>query len=364
MPADPLADQFGLARPRVTDTILPAQQRLERVTSPAGSRRFVMIHSWYREPSPEKLLVFGVDAHLGANLALSLANRFAVLGLFGKHRVVLDRCKTAPCDPADPNGPAGLVRRQAPQWIIHCGPLARGSWDIPADCPDGRHEARTWARLAEAAAEAGSFLAVISSDAVFAGPRMFHRETAPTTSRDPFAVAVGQAESALEGSNALVVRTHAYGWSPAGTEPSFAERAWTALTERTPVGLDHDRHATPILASDLAEMLLVAYRNGLRGLRHVAGAERTSTHRFACELATAFGLGYWQPRPDLPPRKHGLPDHLRETSLASRRARRELRGPMPMLREGLDRFAEQAANGFRARLQSRAPEETIQRDAA
>ena len=30
----------------------------------------------------------------------------------------------------------------------------------------------------------------------------------------------------LEATGALVVRTHAYGWSPAGTPPGFAERVW------------------------------------------------------------------------------------------------------------------------------------------
>jgi len=323
-----------------------------------------MTHSWHWEPPPERLLVFGVDAHLGANLALSLANRFAVLGLFCTQRVVLDRCRTAPWEAADPNRLAGLVRREAPHWIIHCGPLARGSWDIPAECPDSRHEASTWSSLAAVAAEAGSFLTVISSDAVFAGPRMFHQENSPTTSRDPFALAVCRAESALKGSPALVVRTHAYGWSPAGTEPGFAERVRTALAERLPGELEHDRHATPILATDLAEILLLAYRGRLRGLYHVAGAERASTHRFACELATAFGLGDGRPLPEHTPQKHDPADCIRETSLASRRACQDLERPMPMLREGLDRFAEQAANGFRARLQSRPAGTTNEAEAA
>jgi hypothetical protein len=43
-----------------------------------------------------------------------------------------------------------------------------------------------------------------------------------------------------------------------------------------------------------------------------------------------------------------------ETSLNTYRARRELEVPLPLLREGLARFVEQATNGFRDRLAGQA----------
>jgi dTDP-4-dehydrorhamnose reductase len=303
----------------------------------------------------EKLLVTGVDGLVGANLAASLADHFDVLGLYETHPVALPECTTLFWSPADLGDWCDMIHQERPEWIIHCGPLSCGSWDVPEPCPGGEREARTCALLAEVARDVGSRLTVISSDAVFAGPRLFHDERAPAASGRPFARAVRRAEEALEGTGALVVRTHAYGWSPAGAPPGFAERVWEALIEGRSTHFDPDRHATPILAASLAELLWVAYRRGLKGRCHVAGAERTSAYRFAVELAAAFGLrGAEMPADD--PLARCDSDHLEETSLCTRRARRELGRPMPMLREGLDRFAQQAADGYRARLQCCLPQ--------
>jgi len=311
-----------------------------------------MIDSTIGKPNPEKLLVTGVDGIVGANLALSLANRFAVLGLFRQRAVSPHGCRTAPWDPADRGQLAGLLRREAPHWIIHCGPLACGSWDLPETCPNGDDEARVCTLLAELCSESGSRLTVISTDAVFAGPRLFHDERAAVTSHRPIARAACQAEESLEASGALVVRTHAYGWSPAGAQPGFAEQAWQILREAAPGRFDPHRHATPILASDLAEIVWLAYRRGLEGLYHIAGAERTSAYRFAHDLATVFGfMGDPVPADDQPPPDPEV-DHLHETSLGTRRVRQDLGCPLPMLRDGLERFAAQAGNGFRDRLRA------------
>ena len=323
-----------------------------------------MMDSRQRNPDPQRLLVVGVDGLLGGNLAMSLADRFDVLGLCRQRPLALDRCDTVPWDPADPAGVAGLIRRETPQWIVYCGPLGRAAWDPPQRSPDGKEEAAICRTLAHAAAGVDSRLTVISTDAVFAGPRMFHGERAATTNRQPLALAARHMEGALEGSAALVVRTCAYGWSPPGGEAGFAERIWEALSEGAACRVDPDRHATPILATDLAELLLAAYRRGLQGLYHVAGAERTSVYRFAGELAMVFRFQS-QPTADDQPRQP--PPHsaqLDETSLATGRARRELERPMPMLREGLDRFAQQATSGYRARLQSAPRAAVLQADAA
>jgi dTDP-4-dehydrorhamnose reductase len=268
----------------------------------------------------------------------------------------LEGCTAATCRRYD----AADLRRQvaavSPHWIVHCGPLARGSWDLPADSLQAEGEEALSAALAEIADRVAAALTVISTDAVFAGPRMFHDEQSSAASPAPVAVAARRVEAILAGRpRVLVVRTHAYGWSPRTEEPAFAERLWQHLAEGTPCRLDPHSHATPILATDLAELLWLAYRRGIEGLCHVAGAERTSAYRFAVELAACFGLpiGPGVTADEKDGEESG--GVLRETSLSTRRARRELERPMPTLREGLERFARQAKNGFRARLRGGAP---------
>lgn len=316
----------------------------------------------------QRLLVTGVDSVVGANLALSLADRFDVLGLFGSRSMELAGCRTLACDLSDPTALTAVVRQTQPRWILHAGPLSRGSWDIPQDQADVGVELRVvrrLAKLAETARGIGCRLTVVSTDAVFSGPGMFRREQSPTSAASAHARAAGAVELALAGSEALLVRTHAYGWSPPGTQGGFAERTWRALSEGSRCSFRANSHATPIHAAHLAERLLGAYRRGLSGLYHVAGAERVSQYRFACELAVAFELRTNPTASDEDFRDGSRGDgpiDVQETSLDTRPIRRELRCAMPMLREGLDRLAEEAANGFRERLKR--PGASLRRTAA
>ena len=237
-----------------------------------------------------------------------------------------------------------------PQWIVHCGPLSCSSWDSTAVSLPAAQEPQVVAQWARLASDLAARLTVISSDVVFAGPRMFHEESSPPTSPSPRAAQVRGMERALESTGALVVRTHVYGWSPLEAHAGFSERACEALSSGISWPADGRRHATPILATDLAELLLRAYEIRLQGLYHLAGAERTSPTGFVSELAATLGL-------QSPLIRGETPGALStawhdETSLNSKRARRALEMSTPMLREGLDRFAEQAHNGWRDRCRA------------
>jgi len=315
-----------------------------------------------------RVLVTGVEGVVGGNIALWLARRAEVLGLYEGYQVAWSACRLDRWDPARPAMIRRLVRGVCPNWIIHCGPLAVGSWDLPEDFRSlqefgnlpqdfGSLRAREIAvcgELLEAAAHLGASLTVVLTDAVFSGPRMFHGEQSPATGQGPLAAAARDVERLLEGRGALVVRTHAYGWGSNTAEPTFAERVWMALAEGLPCPLDCHRYATPILASDLAEMLWLAYHRGLRGLYHIAGAERASAFRFAHELAGLVGLPMPEQAGEKPWRAVSLAGGVWETSLDTRRARQALGRPMPMLREGLARFVAQVRDGTRPQLQGSA----------
>jgi dTDP-4-dehydrorhamnose reductase len=300
----------------------------------------------------ERLVITGVDGVVGANLAATLADRFAVLGICQEQAVALDRCEVVRLKPADSSGLAALLEGANPQWIIHCGAMAASSWEIPEEVARAEDEIHLCRSLEETAGRLGSQLTVISSDAVFAGPRMFHSENAPAANSHPFARMVRRVEQSLEGTAALIVRTHAYGWSPRDMDFGFAEQAWQALAEGASRQFLVDCHATPILATDLAELLCRAYLRRLQGVCHLAGAERTSQYRFAAELAGGFGFKTPIESNDADSEKRPA-TRRNETSLGTQRARRDLETPMPLLRDGLGRFVEQANNGYRARLQSR-----------
>lgn len=292
----------------------------------------------------ERLLVTGVDTLLGSNLALALSDRCEVLGLHDCFAVESPAVRTAAWNADSFDSLSAHFDEFHPQWLIHCGPLCGSSWDREPDSQRARREPQVVARLASLASSWGATLIVVSSDAVFSGPRMFHDECSPATNSSHRAALVREMERAAAGADALVARTHAYGWACEPSMSGFAEQAFERISLGRGVFADGHSHATPILATDLAEILWQAHETRLRGLYHIAGAERTSSHRFVAELAASFGLDLPQPL-DGPASSLDFDPHA-ETSLSSKRARRMLNVSTPLLREGLNRFVEQRQNGW------------------
>jgi dTDP-4-dehydrorhamnose reductase len=300
-----------------------------------------------RRPNVERLLVTGVDFPLGCNLALSLSDRCEVLGLCGQRALQLEGLRTAACAYSDSKLLMQIVREWQPHWILHCGPLAVPSWDRACEEIPIEQQPRLVAALAQTATEVGARLTILSSDVVFCGPRMFHDESSPASQASPRAVATRNMERALEKTSALVLRTHAYGWSPISAHAGFAQQMFETLMRGAAPPTDGRRYATPILATDLAELVWRAYEVRLEGLHHLTGAERAHDHRFVAELAAILGVPAPHAGTESTEAYAGLAEE--ETSLNSRRARRLLEMATPLLHEGLARFVEQHHNGWRAR---------------
>jgi dTDP-4-dehydrorhamnose reductase len=243
------------------------------------------------------------------------------------------------------------IHSRRPQWVVYCGRAARSSWEASSDnyADDPTHIEL----LTRAVTQVDARLLLISSDRATAGPRMFHDENDPAGDdlQAQLLHAVEQAALRVDGERrrVLVVRTNAIGWSASGE--TFAERIWHSMEAREPVELDSSSFATPILASDLCELLLRCVRARLCGLLHIGGAERTSPFRFAQELARAAGFDHRLVRASAGEIRDGEAVVCTcETSMASRLVRRELNIPLPLLRESASRFIEQATGGFRDRL--------------
>jgi dTDP-4-dehydrorhamnose reductase len=297
----------------------------------------------------QRLLITGVDTIIGSNLALALADRFDVFGLPTVHSA---------CDVAAPwaesrDTTVQLTRsicEAHPQWVIHCSELSTSSWDLHTPHLADALSFETAGHVAELTASVGARLTVIVSDGLFSGPRVFHDEASTDWSSDPIAARIAQMERCCSGPNSLVVRTHAYGWSPNAQQPGFAEQLIAALDGGAEVHAPGTHYATPILASDLADLLVACFTRRLTGTVHLSGAERTNQYRFACELARSLGM--------ISPRVKQLgSDRMcsaTETSLQTHRLE-DLRGiRLPMLRDGLERFAAQYRTGWRQKCGWRA----------
>lgn len=289
----------------------------------------------------DKLLVTRPETLIGAAALAALGPRLDIVGGDA---------------PANVRSLHEVVRDAAPQLVIHSGPFSVAGWDVGGlglpSLPNqigGAGELDLAVQLAAACREVRAKLVVVVTDGMFAGPHMFHNENARPNAAGPFARTAAAIERKLAGSGALVVRSHVYGWCPGAFGMNYAERMFHELTGELPCPVDAVRHATPILATDLAERLYEAYRLGLAGLMHITGAERTSPYRFAAELAAALGVpGRFVQLTTKP--EAGNRINVEETTLNTTAFRRATKRPLPMLREGLARFAEQAFNGYRRQI--------------
>lgn len=304
-------------------------------------------HAFAGRLSVKTLLIVGIDCVVGANLAASWSGQSRVVGLAAGSDITVPGCERVVLERGSADGIRKCLQQTQASHVIFCGSAAHSTWE-PATKSFNDMEAESWA--AAAAAESRHFT-MISSDAVFTGPWMFHDETSSATCPSAEAIAIRGVETRVREACAksLIVRTNAFGWSPAGPK-GWLESLLSGLENQRAIELDPICHATPILASDLADYLEPALDDELTGLFHIAGAERVSPHQFVKQLATAFELGSPAARTirELVACPTGF--GRGETSLQSRRFRSEYECAMPLLSEGLSRLVEQHRSGYRDRL--------------
>jgi dTDP-4-dehydrorhamnose reductase len=296
------------------------------------------------------ILVVGIDSTVGANIAAHLADKHAVVGLSCGGRIAIENCETQLCGTAA-DAPARHIQAARPDWIIYCGPEARSCWEGGAAERLNDESAEQAAQWASAAGKAECRFTMISSDAAFTGPWIFHDEESLAVCRSPEAGRIRDAEKRVREAcpAALIVRTNAFGWSPSGSA-GWVESLLHRIESRRNVDCDCVHHATPILATDLADIIERAWQEGLSGVFHIAGAERLSPLQFAQRLADQFDLPWLNVRREqsLTERPEGF--GAGETSLQTKKIRKALCVAMPMLSEGLARLQAQQVNGFRDRL--------------
>ena len=296
----------------------------------------------------ERLFIVGIDSVVGANTAVHAAQRHAVAGVWFDHEVDIEGCHGEPAEHGA--GIAEQIAEFQPDCVLYCGPESCSSWDAtsgPRIVKAGSDLAASWAAAAH---QAGIQFGMISSDAVFTAPWMFHDEESETLCESAAARTILKSERQVQAAHpaALIIRTNAFGWSPTGE--GLIETLFQQIEGHRVVGEDHIRHATPILASDLADIIERAVSEELTGIYHVAGAERVSPMMFAQRLADQFDLPWLALRGETTLTERPTGFGAGESSLQTKKIRKALCVAMPMIAEGLDRLSRQQVDGHRDAL--------------
>ncbi len=250
-----------------------------------------------------RILVTGASGLLGLNLALEAAKDHTVFGQVNSHTLSFCPFTVLEADLLTPGagdcGATGdceatldrLLEQTQPDWVIHCAALA-----IVDACETDPARARKLntevpGKLAELVARGGARLVHISTDAVFDGLRGEYTEEDLPNPLSVYARTKLDGERLVAQANpqAIIARVNMYGWSLSGTR-SLSEFFFYNLQAGKPVLGFTDVYFCPLLANDLAQILLKMLASDLCGLYHLVSSECITKYDFGIALARRFGL--------------------------------------------------------------------------
>ncbi len=300
------------------------------------------------------LLVTGASGLLGASvLLLAREQGRGAVGLCHTHRIHVPGLSVFDVDLTDTATTRETLVQLRPAAVVHCAAGTNVDWC--EDHPDETERINVHASsfLAAVAAELNLRFVHVSTDSVFDGRQSFYLETDEAAPLNVYAASKLRAEQEVfrHNSSALIVRTNIYGWN-VQKKQSLAEWIVGRLAKGKEVPGFVDVYFTPILANDLAEILLAMLDRGLTGVYHVAGSQRVSKYEFAKQAAIMAGF---EPERVVPTRFAEA--RLRaarplDTSLSTNKVRFALERPIPSMEQGLRRFADLRERGYPQQLKS------------
>lgn len=298
-----------------------------------------------------RILVTGASGLLGLNLALSAATEaggnHVVYGTVKDHLIRTDRFTVIQCDLLSPGAVERLLDQTQPDWVIHCAALANVDACEAAPAQARKLNTELPAQLASHVARGGARLVHISTDAVFDGQRGNYTEEDRPNPLSVYARTKWEGEQAVSQANpeAIVARVNLFGWSLSG-QRSLAEFFFNNLSAGKTVMGFTDVYFCPLLANDLAWLLLKMLEKRLSGLFHVVSRTCTSKYEFGAAIARRFGLD----------ERLIIPVSVRQAGLAAARSPNlslrsdklaaALGEPLPDWSSGLERFYQLYRQGY------------------
>lgn len=301
-----------------------------------------------------RILITGASGLLGVNLALEAAKKYEVVGQTHSHSLFDPRFSVLEADLLKAGEIERIMDESRADWLVNCVALA--NLDACESQPELAQQlnAELPGKLAAQAAKRGMRFLQVSTDAVFDGVKGdYHEEDAPS----PISV-YGRtkriAELAVKATHphVLIVRPNFFGWSVSG-DRSLGEFFYNNLASNQTVKGYTDRIFCPLLATDLAAVMLQLLEENARGIYHVVSSDPMSKYDFGLAIADKFGLDRNLIEPTITiettaPRSLNL-------MLSTSRVQKILGHRPPTVSEGIERLLEQFHSGYRSHLLAMSP---------
>ena len=238
-----------------------------------------------------RVLVTGASGLLGLNLALEAAKMHQVFGLVNRHPLKTEDFQVIQADLLIPGTAERILDQTQPDWVIHCAALA-----LIDECeahPEWARQINTEIpkKLATYVDRGGARFLHVSTDAVFDGVRGDYSETDEPNPLSVYARTKLEAERAVAAANpgALIARVNLFGWSLT-RQRSLGEFFYYNLKAGKRVMGFTDVYFCPLLANDLANLLMEMLSKQLSGLYHTVSRECLSKYEFGVAVARQFGF--------------------------------------------------------------------------
>ena len=300
------------------------------------------------------LFVTGASGLLGSAVLLGAHDAgVSVAGQYWQHPLQIPGVTTHKINLRDHDSIRTTLELLRPEAIIHCAAATNVDWC--EDHPQEAYEinARVSGILAETAHVLGARFVYISTDAVFDGEVGGYSESDSTSPLNTYAKSKlqGEREVLRVHPESLVMRVNIYGWN-AQNKYSLAEWVLSELSAGKSVPGFIDVWFCPMLANDLAELIVAAIKRELRGVYHVSGSEKISKYDFARRVAETFEFYTDAVKPtrlaDAKLRAPRSPDMSLDTSKIVHALGRQ----MPDVKSGLFRFRHLREGGYPQRVKS------------
>ena len=147
--------------------------------------------------------------------------------------------------------------------------------------------------IAQVASHLKAFVVYISTDYVFDGTKGRYNESDKPNPVNFYGATKLHGEEAIENrlSDFLIARTSVlYGSTHASGKMNFVLWLLERLSKRQPTSVLVDQYVSPTLNSNLAEMILEAVDLRVKGILHLAGANRVSRYGLALSICSEWDL--------------------------------------------------------------------------
>jgi dTDP-4-dehydrorhamnose reductase len=299
----------------------------------------------------KRYLITGVSGMLGINLALHLAEQAEVVGVVNNHPLQNAPFQTVSADLSQAGAAERLLEKVQPQAVINCAAMANiDECELKPDLAY-RMNSTLPGMLAKVTKKHDIRFLHISTDAVFDGRAGRYNEMDLPNPVNLYGHTKLAGEQAVEGENdeALVARVNFYGWSIDGRR-GLAEWFYNNLAAGNSIKGFTDVFFCPLLANDLAKILVRMLEESLSGLYHVVSRDHLSKYEFGCRVARQFGLDEKLIQPaswTTGLLKAGRSPNL---TLVTNKLEYALSEELPSVDEGIQRFHELFLQGYPQKL--------------